>query len=121
MSRAATLEIANNQSTLHAEVRAFFEDAANLPYARKKGGTVAHYLEDEPHSDETPNAVELSPAQVEAFAIRFCPATRDEAMCAETNPETSMEIAHLPHELGINMVDASNFEEVKKAITMAPR
>ena len=81
---------------------------------------IARYLEDEPHSDETPNAVELSPAQVEAFAIRFCPATRDEAMYAETDPEASMEIAHLPNELGINTVDASHFEEVKKAVTMAP-
>lgn len=81
---------------------------------------VAHYLEDEPHSDETPNAIELSPAQVEAFAIRFCPATRDEAMCAETDPEAAMEIAHLPHELGINTVCDSHFEEVKEAIQTAP-
>jgi len=81
---------------------------------------VAHYLEDEPHSDETPNAVELSPAQVAAFAIRFCPATRHEAMNTESDPEMAMEIANLPHELGINTVDESHFEEVKKAITIAP-
>lgn len=81
---------------------------------------VAHYLEDEPHSDETPNAIELSDSQVEAFAIRFCAATRNDAIDAEPDSELALEIAHLPHELGINTINKSHFEEVKAAITMAP-
>jgi hypothetical protein len=34
------LALKGNQGTLHADVLAFFEDAANLQYAREKGGTV---------------------------------------------------------------------------------
>jgi predicted transposase YbfD/YdcC len=37
------LALKGNQGTLHADVRAFFEDAANLQYAREKGGTVATF------------------------------------------------------------------------------
>lgn len=39
----------------------------------------ALYLEAEPQSDETPNAVELTPAQVKALAIRLSPAAQKEA------------------------------------------
>lgn len=81
---------------------------------------VAHYLEDEPQSEETPNAIELSAAQVEPFAVRFCSATKYKAISAESDPEAAMEIAHLPEELGNNTVCDSLFEEVKKAIEIAP-
>ena len=64
---------------------------------------IAWYLEEEPQSDETPNAIELSPAQVEEFALRFCPATRDEAIHSQEDPELALEIAHLPHEFGIKL------------------
>lgn len=37
------LALKGNQGTLHADVRAFFEDAANLQYAREKGGTVTTF------------------------------------------------------------------------------
>lgn len=84
---------------------------------------IARYLEDDPHSDETPNAIELSQAQVESFAIRFCASTRFEAAHAahvEKGPDAAAEIAELPHELGINQVGHEHFAEVKKAIAVAP-
>jgi hypothetical protein len=84
---------------------------------------IARYLEDDPHSDETPNAIELSQEQVESFAIRFCAATRFEAAHAaqvEKGPDAATEIADLPHELGINEVDDGHFEQVKEAIKFAP-
>lgn len=81
---------------------------------------IAHYLEDDPHSDETPNAIELSQPQVELFALRFCPATKFEAIHAEKDPDAATEIADLPDELGINQVDDDHFEEVKEAIKFAP-
>lgn len=81
---------------------------------------VAHYLEDEPQSDETPNAIELSPAQVEAFAIRFCPASRQQAIKEAATPEVAAQVAELPLELGAVQVKDVYFEEVKKAIETAP-
>lgn len=81
---------------------------------------VAHYLEDEPQSDETPNAVELSPAQVEAFAIRFSPVSRQKAIKEAPTPEVASALAEMPSELGVVQVESSHFEKVKKAIETAP-
>lgn len=81
---------------------------------------VAHYLEEEPQSDETPNAIELSAEQVEAFAIRFCAATRQHAIQESADPAVAMALADLPLELGINAVSESHFKQVEKAIHTAP-
>lgn len=81
---------------------------------------IAHYLEDEPQSDETPNAIELSTEQVEAFALRFSPATRQEAIEKEPDPEVAMAIQELPLEFGVVPVSESHFKEVEKAIQTAP-
>jgi hypothetical protein len=81
---------------------------------------VALYLEDEPQSDETPNAIELSPAQVEAFAVRFCPAARQAAIELAPTPAAAKEIAELPLEFGATPVSKDHFEEVMEAITAAP-
>jgi len=81
---------------------------------------IAHYLEDEPQSDETPNAIELSPAQVEAFAIRFSPMSREKAIKAAPTQEIATCIAELPLELGVMPVEKAHFDEVKKAIAIAP-
>jgi hypothetical protein len=81
---------------------------------------VAHYLEEEPQSGETPNAIELSPAQVEAFAIRFSPVSRQNAIKDAPTPEIAAQIAELPVELGVVQVEKAHFEEVKKAIEIAP-
>ena len=81
---------------------------------------IAWYLEEEPQSDETPNAIELSPAQVEEFAIRLCPATREEAIQSQKDPKLAQEIADLPHEFGINEISMEDFAKVEKAIQIAP-
>ncbi len=81
---------------------------------------VAHYLEEEPQSDETPNAIELSPAQVAAFAIRFSPVARVEAIKQAPTPEIAIEIAEMPCDLGFAPVEESHFAEVKEAIEIAP-
>lgn len=81
---------------------------------------IAHYLEDEPQSDETPNAIELSPAQVEAFAIRFSLVSRQEAIKVASTPEIAAQIAELPIELGVVQVGKDHFEDVKNAIEIAP-
>ncbi len=81
---------------------------------------VALYLEEEPQSDETPNAIELSASQVEAFAMRFCPLARQDAIAKAPSQKAAMEISELPLEFGVTPVSREHFEEVKKAITMAP-
>ena len=81
---------------------------------------VAHYLEEEPQSDETPNAIELSPAQVEAFAIRFSPVSRRNAIKEAPTPEIAAQIAELPIELGVVPLMQEHFEEVMNAIQIAP-
>lgn len=81
---------------------------------------VAHYLEDEPQSEETPNGIELSAAQVETFAIRFSPATRQKAIEEAPTPEIAAELAEMPCELGVAPVKQEHFEQVMKAIEIAP-
>lgn len=81
---------------------------------------VAHYLEDEPQSEETPNAIELSLAQVKAFAIRFSPESRQQAIEEAPTPELAAELAEMPSELGVAPVMQEHFEEVELAIQTAP-
>jgi hypothetical protein len=80
----------------------------------------ALYLEQESRSDETPNAIELSTAQVEAIAIRLSPDIRQEAIDHAATPEEAIEIAELPIEIGVMPLGQKEFEEVKLAIAVAP-
>lgn len=80
----------------------------------------ALYLEAEPQSDETPNAVELSPAQVKALTIRLSPAAQREAIEQAESPADAKAIAQVSQELGLEAVDPSHMEAVKAAITTAP-
>jgi hypothetical protein len=80
----------------------------------------ALYLEAEPQSDETPNAVELSPAQVKALAIRLSPAAKQEAIEQAESPEAAKAIAQLTTELGVATVAPQHLATVKAAIEIAP-
>lgn len=80
----------------------------------------ALYLEPEPHSDETPNALRLSPSQVQELLIRLSPTAREEAIAEAATPEEAREIAAIPLELSTHPVEVDQFEAVKEAITLAP-
>lgn len=80
----------------------------------------ALYLEAEPQSDETPNAVELSPAQVKALAIRLSPAAQKEAIEQAESPAEAQAIAQLTIELGVDAVAPCHMATVKAAIEIAP-
>ena len=80
----------------------------------------ALYLEDEPQSDETPNAVELSPSQVKELAIRLSPAAQKEAIEQAESPEEALAIAQLTIELGVDAVAPAHMATVKEAIEIAP-
>lgn len=80
----------------------------------------ALYLEAEPQSDETPNAVELASAQVEELAVRLSPAAQKAAIETARSSEEAQEIAQLPLELGISAVAPAHLATVKAAIEIAP-
>jgi hypothetical protein len=80
----------------------------------------ALYLEAEPQSDETPNAVALSTAQVQALAVRLSPAAQQHAISQATKPEEAEAIAKIQCELGLNPIAADHFSSVKAAIEIAP-
>jgi len=80
----------------------------------------ALYLEAEPQSDETPNAVELSPAQGKALVIRLSPAAQKEAIEQAETPAEAQAIAELTMELGVDAVAPAHLATVKTAIEIAP-
>lgn len=80
----------------------------------------ALYLESEPQSDETPNAVELTAAQVKALAIRLSPAAQQEAMAQAKTPAEAQAIAQITPELGVDTISPSRMSQVKDAIATAP-
>ena len=80
----------------------------------------ALYLEKEPQSDETPNAVRLSPDQVETLALRLSPRARKEAIDRATTPEEADTIANVQTELGIISLSDEQLGAVKTAIENAP-
>lgn len=80
----------------------------------------ALYLEAEPQSDETPNAVELSHAQVRDLAIRLSTDAQKEAIKQAASAEEAQAIAQLTTELGVYAVAPQHLATVKEAIEIAP-
>jgi hypothetical protein len=80
----------------------------------------ALYLEAEPQSDETPNAICLTEAQVKEVLIRLCPEAREEAMTRAATPEEAERIAATPLEVREQPLDAKHYEAMKQAIELAP-
>lgn len=80
----------------------------------------ALYLESEPHSDETPNALRLSTSQVRELLIRLSPAAREEAIQHATSPEEADRITAIPQDSSIQPIEITHFNEVKAAIVLAP-
>jgi hypothetical protein len=80
----------------------------------------ALYLEAEPHSDATPNAVRLTETQVNEMLIRLCPKAREEAIYNATTPIEARRIADTALEIGEEPLDEYSFEMVKQAIELAP-
>lgn len=80
----------------------------------------ALYLEAEPQSDETPNAIRLTSGQVKELLLRLCPAARAEAIAqAETLAEAAR-IEAIPLEISELPIFELHFDEVKRSIKTAP-
>ena len=80
----------------------------------------ALYLESEPHSDETPNALRLSSDQVRELFMRLSPPARTEAIELAVTKEESQQIAAIPLEVSTQRIETTYFTEVKNAIIQAP-
>lgn len=80
----------------------------------------ALYLEAEPQSDETPNAIRLSAGQVKELLLRLSPAARAEAIAQAETPAEAARIQAIPLEVSELPLGDVHFAEVKRAIETAP-
>lgn len=80
----------------------------------------ALYLEAEPQSDETPNAIRLTSGQVKEILLRLCPEARKEALATASSPEEVAQIKAIPLEVSEQPLGNLHFEQVKQAIKTAP-
>jgi hypothetical protein len=80
----------------------------------------ALYLEPEPHSDETPNALRLSSGQVRELFMRLSPPARNEAIELAATEEEAQKIAEIPLDVSTQRIESAHFAQVKDAIIQAP-
>lgn len=80
----------------------------------------ALYLEGEPQSDESPNALRLTETQVKEFLIRLSPEGRRRSICETKTPEESVKIDDTPFEGSEEPIKDDHFDDVKEAIEQAP-
>lgn len=80
----------------------------------------ALYLEAEPQSDETPNAMRLTPLQLQEILMRLSPAALRDAMAAAGTPEEVARLASIRPEIGEALVGEDDFVRVKEAMDLAP-
>ena len=80
----------------------------------------ALYLEPEPHSDETPNALRLSSDQVRELLIRLSPPAREEAILYAATKEDAERIAATPLDVSTQPIETTHFNIVKQSIDQAP-
>lgn len=79
----------------------------------------ALYLETEPKSDETPNAMRLTSEQISAILIRIFPAER-ECQAASMPEEERAAFFKQPYEVGARSLSPVEFERVAEEIRQAP-
>ena len=78
------------------------------------------YLEKEPQSNETPNAICLSPDQLAGLLPRIFPPALEEALEEYPNEEREKLHAAISSEIGSQPVSERAYEEVVTAIKLAP-
>lgn len=81
---------------------------------------MALYLEREPQSDETPNAIRLSPAQIRELLIRLSPSARQEAFKHALTEEEQREIEATALETGVEMVSSGALNRVRCNLEEVP-
>jgi hypothetical protein len=81
---------------------------------------VALYLEPEPQSDETPNALRLSSEQIQEIAIRLSPAERKTAIEEAATPEDRDRLQKVHIEVGVMPVSEEQVKAVSTSLKEAP-
>lgn len=80
----------------------------------------ALYLEDEPHSEETPNAVRLTEEQLQEVMLRIAPRERERAITEAASADARESIENIVPEIGTQPVSQSEFALVEASIAQAP-
>lgn len=80
----------------------------------------ALYLEAEPQSEETPNAVRLTREQIEAVALRISPKERETAIAEAVSVEDREKAENVVLEIGSQPVSQAEFDLAKTSIKQAP-
>jgi len=80
----------------------------------------ALFLENEPQSDETPNAIRLKREQISEVLIRLSSAAKAEAITTASSEKEREELAAMPMEVGLNKVSPQNFQDVAESLRLAP-
>ena len=80
----------------------------------------ALYMEPEPQSDETPNALALGPEQISEVLLRVSSSAREEAIALASTPEEKAAIETTAMEIGEATIDEARLVEVTEAIRQAP-
>ena len=83
-------------------------------------GPTALYVQQEVHSDETPNAVELRAADVERLLLRLSPAAREQALAGQTTEEAREEAERCEIEMGLSVVSESAIRNTHQSLELAP-
>lgn len=81
---------------------------------------VALYLEPEPQSDETPNALRLSSEQIQEIAIRLSPAERKTAIEKAPTTEERERLQEVALEVGVMPVGEEQVKAVSASLKEAP-
>ncbi len=80
----------------------------------------ALYLEPEPHSEETPHAVRLTPEQLAEVLVRLSPAAKAEAVAQAVTEEERERIEATPIEVGVAAVTPVELQRVAASLEQAP-
>jgi hypothetical protein len=80
----------------------------------------ALYLEGEPQSEETPNALSLSGQQLEEILLRLSPAAKAKAIAAAPTEAERAYLRKIPDDIGIQAIAPRLFDEVDENLKQAP-
>lgn len=80
----------------------------------------ALYVQQEVHSDETPNAIELRAADVQRILWRLVPEARQEPIVADLPEALREEASSCDVEVGIEPLEQESLEETRKSLELAP-
>jgi len=80
----------------------------------------ALYLEPEPHSEETPNAIRLTQEQIAAVVLRISPKERDAAISEAPTEDVRLTLESIVSETGSEPVTQAEFELIKERLDQVP-